>query len=104
MEEGFGLRHLPLKLVYVYFGGVDGVPLQGVVDGEDEGVAVWRIGHSLAQAEQGLAQVTPPVRVGAIRPEQGGNVGAGLGDALFEDKVGDKGGDALGGEGKRFVI
>ncbi|MBK7179367.1 MAG: hypothetical protein IPH82_19675 [Chloroflexi bacterium] len=56
------------------------------------------IGHSLAQAEQGLAQVTPPVRVGAIRPEQSGNVGAGLGTRCSRTKVGDKGGDALGGK------
>ena len=72
--------------------------------GEDEGVAGGRVGHGLEQAEQRLAQVPSPLRLGAVWPKQGGNVGAGLRDALFEDEVSHKSGDALGRKGERLVV
>ena len=83
VQERFRLGHVCLELGHIGLGGVGGVPLQGVVGGQEERVAIGRVGHDLAQAEEDLAQVAPPLLVGAVRPEQGGDVGAGLGGVLL---------------------
>jgi hypothetical protein len=98
MEERLRFGQVSLELENVYFGRVSGVPLQGFINGQEERLPLGRVRHTLAQAEQGLAQVAPPLLIGAVGPEQGSNMGAGLRDALFQDEICHQGGDAPGGE------